>query len=87
MPPSRKFKNASTLQKCKVLWGGKVLSKTTESGVKVITDTTWAHHYQHETVGGVTVTIKSGNKDMALEGYNESGKTKISEALLRRRYR
>jgi hypothetical protein len=65
-----------------VLWGGKALSKT-----NVITDTTWAHHYRHETVGGVTVTVKAGSKDLALDGYSESSKTKISEALLRRRYR
>ena len=79
MAPSRKF---TTPQKCRILWGGKSPAKT-----QVITDTTWAHHFQHETVGGVTITIKAGNKDMALESYNEGSKTKISEALLRRRYR
>lgn len=79
MAPSRK---TSTPQKCKVLWGGKALAKT-----RVITDTTWAYQYQHETVGGVTITVKAGNKDLALDGYNDNSKTKISEALLRRLYR
>jgi len=86
MGPSRKYSGASTLQRCKILWGGKAPAKNSD-GIKVITDTTWAHQLVHETIGLVKITVKAGNKDMALNGYTDGSKTKISEALLRRRYR
>jgi len=74
--------------RCKLLWGQKS-SKEKEGATtgKVKTDTTWAYQYAMETVGLVEISAKAGNKDMALDGYSETSKTKISESLLRRRYR
>lgn len=90
MAPSRKYSGATTAQRCKILWGGKAPAKNPDgstSGVKVITDTTWALQVVHETIGLVKISVKAGNRDMALTGYVDTSKTKISEALLRRRYR
>lgn len=74
--------------KCKLLWNLPTSSKAKHSATgKVQTDSSWAYRYHLETIGGVDITIKAGNRDLALDGYSEESKTKISESLLRRRYR
>jgi len=78
-------KSARSKLKCKILWGQKSLgTKDTE---EVKTDTTWAFQYSLETLGLVVINVKAGNKSLILDGYSEESGTKISESLLRRRYR
>lgn len=78
-------KSARSKLKCKLLWGQKSLgTKDTE---EVKTDTTWAFQYSLETLGLVVINVKAGNKSLILDGYSEESGTKISESLLRRRYR
>ena len=89
MTSEAKKSAASRKASCKILWRSR--SADSVSGTKkkpvVITDHTWVLRHTHETVGLVTVTVKAGNRDYALDSYTEDQKTRISENLLRRRYR
>ena len=74
-----------SVQKCKLLWGNK---GSEDSAAPIVqTDTTWAYRFSMETLGLVELSFKAGNRDMALDGYSDDSKVRMSEALLRRRYR
>lgn len=69
--------------RCKILWGARPIERAN----RVLTDKTWAHTHFHESLGLVTFTAKAGNRSLALESYSEELKTKISQSLLKKKYR
>lgn len=82
--PKKNSKPRSGTGKCKILWG----TETREKDAKVVTDKSWAFTFQTDTLGLVSITVKAGNKNIALDGYSEDlGRLKISQSLLRHRYR
>lgn len=82
--PKKNSKPRSGTGKCKILWG----AETREKDAKVVTDKSWAFTFKTDTLGLVSITVKAGNKNIALDGYSEDlGKLKISQSLLRHRYR
>lgn len=78
--------SSTTGQRCRVLWTSKSEADK-EASSKLLTDDTWAYCFRKETIGMVAINVKAGNKDLVLGGYSENQKLKLSEALLRRRYR
>jgi len=73
------------VQRCKLLWG--LQNGESDAAPTVQTDKTWGYRFSMETIGLVELSFKAGNRDMILDGYSDASKTKLSEALLRRRYR
>jgi hypothetical protein len=89
MSSDSKKSAASRKASAKVLWRSHSAGDLAGAKKKtlVVNDKTWVYRHTHETAGLVTITVKAGNRDYALDSYTEDQKTRISENLLRRRYR
>jgi len=73
----------------RIIWGNEesgILLPTSPS--KFVRDKTWIMHYEHQALNFTDVTVKAGNKAMALTGLgDEDLKLRTSESLLVRKYR
>jgi len=84
-----KMAQGGSQRSARIIWGNEesgILLPTSPS--KFVRDKTWIMHYEHQALNFTDVTVKAGNKAMALTGLgDEDLKLRTSESLLVRKYR
>lgn len=65
----------------------RVLWRTSSDPTEVISDRCWAYEFHHHAACDTDIVIKAGNKEVCLENYSADQNTRVSELLLKRRYR
>lgn len=84
-----KMSKGGSQTSARIIWGNEqsgILLPTSPS--KFVRDKTWIMHYEHQALNFTDVTVKAGNKAMALTGLSDEDlKLRTSESLLVRKYR